>query len=125
MTVKPMTDSLPATSGSPASGTIVAQPPAVADAASGAKAFFVSVKDPAGGPPIAAKRMAPGPFPMDLTITEADKLPMMGDRPVPAVVDVTLRLDFDGNASSRSDGEPIAEFKGLSKGTTGLEATLK
>jgi tetratricopeptide (TPR) repeat protein len=99
--------------------------PAVADAASGAKAFFVSVKDPSGGPPIAAKRMAPGPFPMDLTITEADKLPMMGDRPVPAVVDVTLRLDFDGNASSRSDGEPIAEFKGLSKGTTGLEATLK
>jgi cytochrome c-type biogenesis protein CcmH len=89
------------------------------------QALFVSVRDPAGGPPLAAKKLSPGPFPMDFTITSADRLPMGGDRPMPAQVDFTVRLDVDGDAMSRSDGEPSARIPSLAVGSAGLEITVQ
>lgn len=106
------------------SGTITLDP-AASGAIDQAKALFVSIKDPAGGPPLAAKKLPVGPFPMTFAVTSADRLPMGGDRPTPAAVDVTVRLDFDGNAMSRADGEPAAMFPGLKTGTAGVAAVLK
>ena len=90
-----------------------------------AKALFVSIKDPAGGPPLAAKKLPVGPFPMTFEVTSADRLPMGGSRPTPDAVDVTIRLDFDGNAMPRADGEPAATFAAMKTGTAGIAAILK
>lgn len=89
----------------------------------GSETVFISIKDPSGGPPLAATRGAPQ-FPMDFQITSANILPMFGNRPVPAKLLVSVRLDKDGNATTR-DGEPEAVLEGVTKGSTGLELTLQ
>ena len=89
------------------------------------QALFVSIRDPAGGPPLAARKLPPGPFPLAFAITTADRLPMGGDRPLPDIVDVSVRLDADGDAMSRSDTDPTVQFPGTKVGTTALNAGLK
>ncbi|HHO52110.1 MAG TPA: tetratricopeptide repeat protein [Deltaproteobacteria bacterium] len=89
----------------------------------GSETVFISVKDPRGGPPLAATRGAPR-FPMSFQITSANLLPMAGNRPVPDQLLVSVRLDKDGSASTR-DGEPEATLSGVAKGSTGLELTLQ
>src|SRR5688572_25342576 len=72
--------------------------PARAGSVSQAKTLFVSVRDPAGGPPLAALKLEPGPFPLKFAVTEANAIPMGGvARPFPAKVDLTVRLDADGD----------------------------
>lgn len=105
-----------------ASGTITLDPSVDA---STYQAVFVSVRDPAGGPPLAARKLPPGPFPLEFSITTADRLPMGGDRPLPSVVNVSVRLDADGDAMSRSDAEPTVQFTGTKVGTAALSAVLK
>lgn len=90
------------------------------------KTLFVSVKDPAmPGPPVAALQLPPGPFPMPFSITEANKMAMGGDRPIPANVQLTIRLDDDGNAMTKSPSDPQVTVDNLARGTTGLSLTLK
>jgi tetratricopeptide (TPR) repeat protein len=88
----------------------------------GNETVFVSVKDPAGGPPLAVKKLAPV-FPLDFTVTRADIIQMAGPRSVPANVTVTVRLDRDGSATTK-DG-PSAELAGVGTGTAGLSLTLQ
>jgi hypothetical protein len=78
-----------------------------------AVALFVSVKDPANpGPPLAAKQLPAGPFPMSFTLTDADVVQMgAGPRPMPATVALTVRLDTDGNAMSKDPTDPIATLE--------------
>lgn len=91
-----------------------------------AQVIFVSVKDPAmPGPPLASVRLPPGPFPMTFQITEADKIPMMGNRPVPENVILSVRMDDDGNATTRSPSDPQVVIEKLSKGSKDLTLTLK
>lgn len=91
-----------------------------------AKTLFVSVRDPAGGPPLAALKLAPGPFPMKFSITEADAIPMGGvARPFPAKVDLTIRLDADGDPLSKDDGLPQAVLPGTAIGNAAMKITLK
>jgi len=107
----------PATAGLLISGTITA-PAEVPEA----KAVFVSLRDPARrGPPLAAKRLPPGPFPMEFTITEADRPMANGD--VPATFQLKVTLDVDGNpmAKSPEDLEGVVEGK---KGATGVELAI-
>lgn len=106
------------------SGTITLDPAAAGAAAQGS-VMYVSARDPAGGPPLLAKKLPIGPFPMDFTLTAADRPPMGGPRPLPATFDVTVRIDFDGNAMSKDPGEPIATIPGQSAGVTGLAMNLK
>ncbi|MBX2802884.1 MAG: tetratricopeptide repeat protein [Myxococcales bacterium] len=104
-----------------AAGSIQLAPGA---AASPNQILFLSLKDPAGGPPLAAKRV-PGPsFPLSFELTTADLLPMAGNRPVPATLLVSARLDNDGNATTK-DGEPEATQGDVSKGATGIGLTLR
>lgn len=104
-------------------GTVTIDP-TVEGMVSQAQVLYISVRDPAGGPPLAAKKLPVGPFPLTFEITTADRLPMGGDRPVPAVIDVNVRLDFDGNAMSKADGEPAASFPGTAAGAN-IDAVLK
>ncbi len=79
--------------------------------------LFISVRDPSGGPPLAAQRLSPGPFPMDFSITEDDRIRMGGDRPLPAAVDVSFRIDRDGDAMTREPDMPLATVRGLRIGS--------
>lgn len=85
---------------------------------------FVSAKSPAGGPPLMAKRLPVGPFPMTFTLTEADR-PMANGMPLPASFDITVRLDRDGNAMTHGDDEPSAKQAGVAPGAGSLEFVLR
>jgi len=87
-----------------------------------AAAVFVSLKNPAApGPPIAAKKLPAGPFPMSFTLTEADR--PMNNGPVPDALQLKATLDVDGNPMSKSpaDLEAVVQTK---RGTTELSVTL-
>ncbi|MFM2160759.1 MAG: hypothetical protein RLZZ383_271, partial [Pseudomonadota bacterium] len=85
--------------------------------------LFVSLRDPAQpGPPIAAVRLAPGPFPMTFRITGADR-PMAMGRGVPTNVELSVRLDSDGDPMSRPPTDPAASLP-ITVGATGLAVTL-
>jgi hypothetical protein len=74
-----------------------------------AQAVFVSVKDPSHpGPPLAAKKLPPGPFPMTFSLGDADVMPMGGGRAMPANVTLTVTLDGDGDAMSKDPADPKA-----------------
>jgi cytochrome c-type biogenesis protein CcmH len=57
------------------------------------------------GPPVAAKRIDATSFPITLELTSSDS--MMG-QPLPATMRIEARLDSDGNAATRTAGEPSA-----------------
>jgi hypothetical protein len=85
------------------------------------EAVFVSIRGESG-PPLAAKKLPPGPFPMAFELTAADLVPMGGDRPVPAQFKVKVALDTDGNAMSNDGvGESI---QAVDKGQTELKVLL-
>jgi len=90
-----------------------------------AKVLFVSVKDPSRpGPPLAAKQLPAGPFPMEFTLTAADMIPMAKGRPVPAEVLLSARLDADGNATTREPGMPSKTMT-VDSDAHGLSLTLE
>lgn len=96
-----------------------------ADALTGTEIVFVSVRDPAGGPPLAALRLPPGPFPLSFRVTTADALAMGGTaRPFPDTLALSVRIDTDGDPTTR-DGEPLAEIETVALGTEGLELQLR
>jgi hypothetical protein len=71
--------------------------------------LFIAVRDPAGGPPLAALKR-PARFPQDFKITSADAIAMGGQpRPFPARVKLVIRVDTDGNAMTREEGAPMTE----------------
>jgi hypothetical protein len=71
------------------------------------QAVFVSVKDPAHpGPPLAAKKLPPGPFPLAFTLTQADVMQMGPPRAIPATVTLSVTLDGDGDAMSKDPADP-------------------
>lgn len=103
-----------------AKGTITLAP--AASAATG-QVTFVSLRPAAGGPPIAALKLPPGPFPLTFEVTTADLLPMAGNRPVPDSFQLVARLDSDGDAFSRPETDPAAE-QAVSKGAVDLQLVL-
>ena len=99
------------------SGTI--QAPAQVPAA---KAIFVSLRQPGvPGPPLAAKRLEVGSFPMAFTLTEADRPMVQGE--VPAELEVKVTLDVDGDPMKKSDTD-LEAVVAAKRGATGVVATL-
>lgn len=89
------------------------------------RAVFVAVRDPARpGPPLAVKKLPPGPFPLTFSVTGADRMPMGAADPVPGQVSVTVRLDADGDASSKAPGEPSITLE-TAASSTDLVVTLE
>lgn len=68
--------------------------------------LFVTLRGDAPGPPAAVKRLAGTTFPVEVTLSAADS--MLG-RPLPESGTVGARLDGDGNAMSRQEGDLEAE----------------
>ena len=90
----------------------------------GSEIVYVSLRDPAGGPPVAAVRLPPGPFPMPFEVTSANVIVMGAARPVPGTLDLSVRIDTDGNPMTRTDAEPSFMAKAVTKGTSGIDADL-
>ncbi|HUP45200.1 MAG TPA: tetratricopeptide repeat protein [Thermoanaerobaculia bacterium] len=118
----------------------VAPPPSVAAPAADGKAVRITIElDPAArirsgviyvmarpagmtaGPPVAVKRVDAASLPVTFDFSSADS--MMG-QPLPAKMRIEARLDSDGDAATRSPGDPSAVQDSVSLGST-LKLALK
>lgn len=66
------------------------------------------------GPPVAVKRLLSDGFPIDVDLGSADS--MMG-QPMPLKVRLEVRLDSDGDAATKTPGDPAAVQDGVSAGS--------
>jgi tetratricopeptide (TPR) repeat protein len=76
---------------------------------------FVIARNPAGGPPVAVKRVVATSFPLNVEITAADS--MMGQT-LPASFRVEARLDSDGDPLTKPATDPKAAQEGVAPGAT-------
>jgi len=74
---------------------------------------FVIARKAAGGPPLAAKKIPATAFPLTFTLTEKDV--MMGG-PFEGDVEITVRIDKDGDAMTKNPGD----MHGKSAGTVSV-----
>jgi len=98
--------------------------PALAGKMQPGSTLFVTVR-PAGvtsGPPVAAKRIPVGAFP--LTVSVGDRDTMMG-QPMPESVSFEARIDRDGNAMTKDADDPVARADGLRAGGEPVRLTLR
>jgi len=77
--------------------------------------IFVIARNPAGGPPVAVKRVVATTFPFNLELTSADS--MMGQS-LPASFRLEARLDTDGDAMTKPASDPSAMQEGVAPGAT-------
>lgn len=75
---------------------------------------FIMARNPAGGPPVAAKRVVASSFPLTVELSAADS--MMG-QPLPPTFRLEARLDSDGDAMTRVPTDPTAMQEGVSAGS--------
>ena len=95
-----------------------------AAALTGNELVFVSVKSPAGGPPLAALRLPAKNFPIQFKITSADAISMGGPaRPFPQQMMLSVRIDSDGNAITREGGPEASQE--VTMGDANLRLMLK
>jgi hypothetical protein len=89
------------------------------------KTVFVSIRPAgaAGGPPMAAVKLPPT-LPGTFQVTMADVLPMFRRGPLPEAFDLTVRLDTDGDAITKVDGEPHALLTGVKRGDAAVKVVL-
>jgi len=81
---------------------------------------IVRVAGREGGPPLAVKRL-PAELPMQFEVTAADA--MVPGTPLVDAMDVTVRLDQDGDAWSNQDGDLVATVGSVAVGDT-IEVVL-
>jgi len=109
-------------------GTIAIDPAAAAAVPAGGVLFW-SVRDPARpGPPVAADRANLGSvrFPMPFALTTEHIRAMPGAATtLPASVDLTVRVDADGNAMTREAGLPSATMTGVAIGSSDVTVVLR
>lgn len=105
------------------SGTLELDPSLVGQIAPGS-IVFITLRDASfgAGPPLAAKRIVAGSFPIPFEIGSTDS--MRGD-PIPDSVLVEARADSDGDPMSRSPQDPAARADDVKAGVTDLRLVLK
>lgn len=88
--------------------------------------LFISVRrSPSGGPPVAADRMVGVSLPLDVSLGDAQLLPMAGGA-WPEEVWVQARLDTDGDAMTRDETDLESPMLGpITKGTEGVAFVLR
>ena len=92
---------------------------------SGSETLYVSVRSPAGGPPLAAKKMPMGEWPRAFEVTTADAIAMGGrPRPFPDTLRVVVTIDGDGNPMSKGDVVATIDLSDVAKGTEDLAVEL-
>jgi hypothetical protein len=84
---------------------------------------FVTVRDAGfgAGPPVAAKRLAAS-FPQPFSVGPEDS--MQGER-LPDVLLLEVRVDADGDASTRDPSDPKARQDDVKAGSAGVRLLLK
>jgi cytochrome c-type biogenesis protein CcmH len=90
------------TSGSPIRGTVTIAPALVERAPKGA-VLFVIARHNSAGPPTAVKRIVNPTFPLEFELGPEDR--MIQAMPWSGPLQLTARLDGDGNATTRSPGD--------------------
>ena len=88
--------------GTPIRGTLVLAPE-LADSVPGGSVLFLVARNPAGGPPVAVKRILEPRFPMDFELGPDDR--MIQAIPFQGPLVLSVRVDADGNATSRQPGD--------------------
>jgi cytochrome c-type biogenesis protein CcmH len=76
---------------------------------------FVIARNPAGGPPVAVKRVVATSFPLNVEITSADS--MMGQS-LPPSFRIEARLDADGDPLTKPPTDPAAMQDGVAPGAS-------
>lgn len=106
----------------PASSALVSGVISVPADAPEAKAVFVSVRAVGRpGPPLAARRLPAGPFPLSFTLTEADRPMDLG--PIPDQLQLKVALDVDGDPMAKSEGD-LVSVTDIAKGATEVSVML-
>ena len=89
--------------GEPVSGTIALAPGFETKVPAGATLFLIVRTGAGGGPPLAVKRVESPKFPMEFSIGPDDR--MIKTRPFEGPLQLSARLDADGNAMTRVAGD--------------------
>ena len=111
-----------ATNAEPIRGTVRVAPELADRVASGGVLFLIARPGQAG-PPLAVKRIASPELPLEFAIGPEDR--MIQSMPFVGPLQVTARLDADGNATTRSPGDlQGAAAERVEPGATGLEVVL-
>jgi hypothetical protein len=93
-----------ASSGGPVSGTITLAPELERKVPAGAILFLIARRgEGGGGPPLAVKRIESPHFPLEFSIGPDDR--MIKAMPFAGPIQLSARLDADGNAMTRQPGD--------------------
>jgi len=85
---------------------------------------FLIARSTAGGPPLAVRKLPPGPFPMAFRI--GPEHTMIQGRPFHGPVQLSARLDEDGDAISRGARDASGEAAApVEPGTSGVQILLR
>lgn len=87
----------------PVSGTITLTAGFERKVPAGAILFLVARRGQGGGPPLAVKRIESPTFPLDFTLGPGDR--MIAQMPFEGPLQLSARLDTDGNAMTREPGD--------------------
>lgn len=86
--------------------------------------LFVIARSGAGGPPLAVKRLPPGPFPLSFRIGPSDV--MIQGREFAGSIELTARLDRDGNPLTRAPDDLVGAAAGpVAAGSQGVSISLE
>jgi tetratricopeptide (TPR) repeat protein len=113
----------PARGGQRVAGTVDLDPSLKGQVAAGT-VIFVTLREAGfgAGPPVAAKRLLAGSFPVPFEITDADS---MRGEPLPKEVLLEARADSDGDPMTRSPQDPGARQDDVKVGTTDVRLVLR
>lgn len=111
-----------AADGGPITGTISLAPGLESRVPAGAVLFLIA-RNAAAGPPLAVKRIASPHFPLDFSIGPDDR--MLPSIPFAGPVQLSARVDSDGNATSRTPGDLQGTAPGsVAPGATGVALVI-
>ena len=112
---------LAAESGAPIRGTVRLAQELEGRVPSGAVLFVVARRSQQG-PPLAVKRITDPRFPLEFEIGPDDR--MIKAMPFAGPISLSARVDADGNATSRSPGDPEGLAGPFEPGATGIEVVI-
>lgn len=107
----------------PISGTVALAPEFERKAPPGAILFIIARGAQGGGPPLAVKRIESPRFPLEFSLGPGDR--MIQSMPFVGPIQLSARLDADGNAMTREPGDLQGQAPGsFEPGATGIAITI-
>lgn len=119
---EPKTEPKPALTPGVLRGTIDIKPELAAQVAPG-DSLFIAARKGQGGPPLAVARLTLGPFPIAFELTK-DNVMVAGAGELDGVVELTVRIDKDGDAMTRNPGDLFAKVPGVQVGDTAIKVVI-